>query len=70
MTQREDKMKLSDLRKGDHFQLRSNGRWYTIHEFAVTKRFDGNTTYSGDLYVLAVCRGNMYAFDPSREIII
>jgi hypothetical protein len=63
-------MRILDLRKGDHFKLRNNGRWYTIHEFARSVRFAGSTTYSGDLYALAVNRGIMYAFDVDRKIII
>lgn len=62
-------MVVGNLNKGDHFQIRKNGRWYTIHEFARTIRFD-NTCYSGDLYILAVSNGILYAFDFNKNVLI
>ena len=43
-----------DLERGDHFKLRKNGKWYTVHEKVKAVRH-GDTCFNGDFYLIAVC---------------
>ena len=43
-----------NLNKGDHFRLRKNGKWYTVHELVKAVRHN-DTCFNGDHYIIAVC---------------
>ena len=43
-----------NLNRGDHFRLRKNGKWYTVHELVKAVRHN-DTCFNGDYYIIAVC---------------
>ena len=58
-----------ELDKGKHFRLRKNGKVFTVHEHAISKKMNGLPSESGDMYVLAVSRKVMYAVDFHCKVI-
>ena len=57
------------LNKGDHFQTRKNGKWYTVHAQCVEQMNDGSSVLGrGEFYTVAVCRKKMYAFDYMQVV--
>jgi len=54
----------------DHFQIRKNGKWYTVHAQVVQVMNDGNTNLGrGDFFTIAVCGKKMYAFDFYQRVL-
>lgn len=66
----EDK-KAGDLSKHDHFRIRKNGRWFTVHA-QVIEYFNDNDSNSGrgEFYVIAVSSGKMYVFHYLQKILL
>ncbi len=58
------------LKVHDHFQIRSNGRWYTVHAQVVQIMDDGNTNLGrGDFFTIGISGSKMYAFDYQTKVL-
>lgn len=63
-------MRVGDLSKHDHFQIRKNGKWFTVHAHVIEYFNDNDTnTGRGEFYVIAVSNRKMYVFDYSQKIL-
>lgn len=59
------------LEKGQHFQIRKNGKWYTVHAQVIEQMNDGDSnTGRGDFFTIAVSNGRMYAFHFLDKVIV
>ncbi len=59
------------LNQHDHFQIKKNGKWYTVHAQVIQIMNDGCTIEGrGDFYTIAVCGRKMYAFDYDQKVIL
>lgn len=59
-----------NLNVHDHFQIRKNGKWYTVHAQAIQTFNDGDTnTGRGAFFTIAVCKRKMYAFDYNQKVL-
>jgi len=54
----------------EHFQIRKNGKWYTVHAQVKQYMNDDDTNLGrGDFFTIAVCCGKMYAFDFYQRVL-
>lgn len=60
------KVELSSLNHGDNFQIKENGKWYTVHCQAISKPHD--TRFDREHYTIAVCNGKRYVFDAEKMV--
>lgn len=61
--------KVKDLQKGDHFQLKKRGKWYTVHAHVQEHHYDGIVSRGhGDRYTIAVNNKTLYAFDDNTTV--
>lgn len=59
------------LDKGQHFQIRRNGKWYTVHAQVVEQMNDGEfRTGRGDFFTIAVSDKRMYAFHYKEKVLV
>lgn len=54
-------LSVGELNNGEHFQLRRNGKWYTVHCQVISKPSD--EIFDKMSYTLAVSGRKMYVFD-------
>ncbi len=58
-----------DLMRGEHFQLRKNGKYYTVHCQVMSSPIHDSNEFDRMQYTLAVSSGKMYVFDTERTVI-
>lgn len=60
-----------DLSKHDHFRIRKNGRWFTVHAQVIEYFNDENSNKGrGEFYTIAVSKRKMFVFHYSQKVIL
>lgn len=66
-----ERVVISELKKGDHFQLKKNGRYFTIHDFVKSNpAFLPPGEFHNVHYVIATCGGKLHLFDFEQKVIV